>query len=83
MRQISVCLVIAACLSFPAHANENPGCTPTNTALGATVGGLIGAIVFPGVGFFLGAALAGGSTCLVKKLTATPAATLPLAARPQ
>ena len=80
MRRISVCLVVATCLSFPAHANENPGCTATNSGLGATVGGLIGAIVFPGIGFFVGAALGGGSTCLWKQMTAAPVEAAPIAA---
>jgi hypothetical protein len=67
-------------LSFPAHANESPGCTPTNTGLGATVGGLIGVIVLPGIGFFVGAALGGGGTCLWKQMTG--GSVQPLAAIP-
>jgi uncharacterized protein YqgC (DUF456 family) len=78
-----VCFLFASCLPFAARAAESSGCTSTNTGLGATVGGLIGVFVLPGIGLFVGAAIGGGGTCAYKHLTAPAAPPPPVAASPQ
>lgn len=83
MRRILVCFAVAGGMSLPVHAAESSGCTLTNAGLGATIGGLIGAIVLPGVGFVVGAALGGGGTCVWKQVTAPSPETGPVAARPE
>lgn len=64
MRRFLIAMALAAVVLTPARAQQNEsGCTVTKTALGASVGGLIVAILFPGAGFFVGAAIAAGGTC--------------------
>jgi len=83
VRRILVCLLFGSCLPFAAHAAESSGCTPTNTGLGVTVGGLIGVFVLPGIGFLVGAAIGGGGACAYKHLTAPAAPPPPVAVSPQ
>jgi hypothetical protein len=64
MRRLLIAMALAAVVLSPAQAQQNDsGCTVAKSALGASIGGLIVAILFPGAGFFVGAAIAAGGTC--------------------
>lgn len=63
-------LVLLLIMSASGVADAAEGCNYQRSAIGAVIGGLIGTLVFPGVGTAWGAALGAGSTCGIDQLRA-------------
>ena len=59
----ALALLLIGCVTEMAHAAD--GCSYKRSAIGAVIGGLLGTLVFPGVGTAWGAALGAGGTCTV------------------
>jgi hypothetical protein len=66
MRTICIRVVMLMCfasMAGNAHAETPTGCSMVRSAIGAVIGGVLGTLVFPGLGTGVGVALGGGGTC--------------------
>ena len=61
LRAKALILLLITSVTDVAHATE--GCNYQRSAIGAVIGGLLGTLVFPGVGTAWGVALGAGGTC--------------------